>query len=73
MARRGTSRWFSSAVIQAKTSARSKMPRFLVEPLHLRDGKLAAPAAPGLGVMLPPDLEERYPYRPGSVYRILGN
>jgi L-alanine-DL-glutamate epimerase-like enolase superfamily enzyme len=45
----------------------------LVEPLRLRDGKLAAPTAPGLGVMLPQDLEERYPYRPGSVYRILGN
>jgi L-alanine-DL-glutamate epimerase-like enolase superfamily enzyme len=45
----------------------------LVEPLRLQDGKLAAPTAPGLGVMLPPDLEERYPYRPGSVYRIHGN
>jgi L-alanine-DL-glutamate epimerase-like enolase superfamily enzyme len=45
----------------------------LVEPLRLRDGKLAAPTAPGLGVVLPPDLEERYPYRPGSAYRILGN
>ncbi|MCC2629191.1 MAG: enolase superfamily enzyme related to L-alanine-DL-glutamate epimerase, partial [Thermomicrobiales bacterium] len=45
----------------------------LVEPLRLHDGKLAAPTAPGLGVVLAPDLEERYPYRPGSAYRILGN
>jgi L-alanine-DL-glutamate epimerase-like enolase superfamily enzyme len=45
----------------------------LVEPLRLHDGKLAAPTAPGLGVVLPPDLEECYPYRPGSAYRILGN
>lgn len=44
----------------------------LAEPLRLHDGMLAAPTAPGLGVRLPDDLEERYPYRPGSVYRILG-
>jgi L-alanine-DL-glutamate epimerase-like enolase superfamily enzyme len=45
----------------------------LVEPLRLSEGKLHAPSAPGLGVRLPDDLEARYPYRPGSVYRILGN
>lgn len=44
----------------------------LVEPLVLVDGAIQAPKAPGLGVRLPDDLEERYPYRPGSVYRILG-
>lgn len=43
----------------------------LVEPLTIHDGALALPTAPGLGVELPPDLEERYPYRPGSVYRIV--
>jgi L-alanine-DL-glutamate epimerase-like enolase superfamily enzyme len=45
----------------------------LTEPLRLSDGKVRAPTAPGLGVLLPDDLEERYPYRPGTVYRILGN
>jgi L-alanine-DL-glutamate epimerase-like enolase superfamily enzyme len=45
----------------------------LVEPLRLHEGMLTAPTAPGLGVRLPDDLEDRYPYRPGSVYRILGN
>ena len=45
----------------------------MVEPFQILDGKLGAPAAPGLGVHLPNDLIEKYPYRPGSVYRILGN
>jgi L-alanine-DL-glutamate epimerase-like enolase superfamily enzyme len=45
----------------------------LTEPLRIVDGALQAPTAPGLGVTLPDDLEARYPYRPGSVYRILGN
>lgn len=45
---------------------------FLVEPLQLIDGALPAPRAPGLAVTLPPDLEERYPYRPGTYYRVLG-
>jgi L-alanine-DL-glutamate epimerase-like enolase superfamily enzyme len=45
----------------------------LAEPLTLTNGTIAAPTGPGLGVVLPDDLEERYPYRPGSVYRILAN
>jgi L-alanine-DL-glutamate epimerase-like enolase superfamily enzyme len=45
----------------------------LTEPLRLSEGKILAPTAPGLGVTLPADLEERYPYRAGTVYRILGN
>lgn len=44
----------------------------LVEPLSLSDGRLAPPTSPGLGVHLPEELIERYPYRPGSLYRILG-
>jgi L-alanine-DL-glutamate epimerase-like enolase superfamily enzyme len=44
----------------------------MVKPLQIVDGKLLAPVAPGLGVHLPDDLLEKYPYRPGSVYRILG-
>jgi L-alanine-DL-glutamate epimerase-like enolase superfamily enzyme len=45
----------------------------LVEPLRIVDGALAAPTAPGLGVTLPEDAERRYPYRPGSFYRVLGH
>jgi len=45
----------------------------LVEPLRIVDGALAAPTAPGLGVILPEDAERRYPYRPGSFYRVLGH
>lgn len=42
----------------------------LAEPLRMVDGKIQAPTLPGLGVILPEDLEEKYPYRPGSVYRV---
>lgn len=45
----------------------------LIEPLRMVDGKIQAPRAPGLGVYLPEGLEQKYPYRPGTVYRILGN
>jgi L-alanine-DL-glutamate epimerase-like enolase superfamily enzyme len=37
----------------------------LVEPLVLEDGDIPLPSAPGLGVRLPDDLLERFPYRPG--------
>lgn len=37
----------------------------LAEPISLVDGFQALPTAPGLGVKLPDDFEERYPYRPG--------
>lgn len=42
----------------------------LAEPLKLVDGRIQAPTLPGLGVLLPEGLEDRYPYRPGSVYRV---
>jgi hypothetical protein len=45
----------------------------LVEPPRLVGGELQAPTAPGLGVVLPDELEPHYPYRPGAVYRIPGN
>ena len=44
----------------------------LAEPLVIEDGKIRLPDVPGLGVRLPEGFEEEYPYRPGSVYRILG-
>ena len=34
----------------------------------IRDGELAAPDAPGLGVSLPDDVAERFPYVPGDSY-----
>ena len=46
---------------------------FQVEPLRIVDGAIVAPTAPGLGVVLPDDVEVRYPYRPGSFYRVLGH
>jgi L-alanine-DL-glutamate epimerase-like enolase superfamily enzyme len=45
----------------------------MLEPVRLEDGRVPAPTRPGLGVNLPEGLEEKYPYRPGSAYRILGN
>jgi L-alanine-DL-glutamate epimerase-like enolase superfamily enzyme len=39
----------------------------LEEPLTLTDGQLSLPTAPGLGVRLPPDLLERFPWRPGII------
>lgn len=38
---------------------------FLLEPLTLEDGMVRPPTAPGLGVVLPEDLTERWPYQPG--------
>lgn len=37
----------------------------LAEPLVLEEGDIRAPTAPGLGVRLPDDLAERFPYQPG--------
>jgi L-alanine-DL-glutamate epimerase-like enolase superfamily enzyme len=42
----------------------------MVEPLSFKNGKIQAPTAPGLGVYMPEGLEEKYPYVPGSVYRV---
>ncbi|MNI15192.1 D-galactonate dehydratase [compost metagenome] len=41
-----------------------------VEPLIMTSGSIQAPTAPGLGVHWPDGLEEKYPYLPGSVYRV---
>ncbi|OCT12562.1 hypothetical protein A8709_32620 [Paenibacillus pectinilyticus] len=42
----------------------------MIEPLKFENGCIQAPTLPGLGVHLPEDLEEKYPYIPGSVYRV---
>lgn len=44
----------------------------LKEPLQLEDGQIRAPMLPGLGVDLPDQVREKYLYRAGSYYRILG-
>ena len=37
------------------------------------EATITMPDAPGLGVTLPEDAERRFPYRPGSFYRVLGH
>ena len=44
----------------------------LVETPKIVGGRIKAPTAPGLGVLLPDDLETRYPYKPGTHYKVLG-
>lgn len=43
----------------------------MVEPLRVIDGHVLPPTAPGLGVVLTPELEARYPYRPGHHYHMI--
>ena len=38
----------------------------------ITDGCISAPTAPGLGVSVPDHIEDQFPYRPGSHYRVLG-
>lgn len=38
----------------------------LVEPLIIRAGHVQAPSAPGLGIVLTPEVREKYPFVPGS-------
>jgi L-alanine-DL-glutamate epimerase-like enolase superfamily enzyme len=40
-----------------------------LEPLEVRDGRIAAPTRPGLGVQLTPEIEAAYPYRPKHHYQ----
>jgi L-alanine-DL-glutamate epimerase-like enolase superfamily enzyme len=41
----------------------------LAEPFRIVDGELVAPTAPGLGIHLTPEVEQRYPFRADAVYR----
>lgn len=43
--------------------------RLLAQPLTIRDGGVARPTTPGLGVDLPQDLIDEYPYQPGCHYQ----
>jgi L-alanine-DL-glutamate epimerase-like enolase superfamily enzyme len=44
----------------------SLVPELALSALH--DGAVAAPDGPGLGVSVPDDLAERFPYAPGETY-----
>jgi L-alanine-DL-glutamate epimerase-like enolase superfamily enzyme len=54
--------------MEIPTNPNPLVDELMVAPLELRDGVLAPPAAPGLGVELTPEIEARYPYRPGCHY-----
>lgn len=43
----------------------------MVEPWDIEDGRLTLPDVPGLGVYLPSDIEEKYPFREEAVYTCL--
>jgi L-alanine-DL-glutamate epimerase-like enolase superfamily enzyme len=43
----------------------------LVEPFRVHGGRLVRPDAPGLGVVLDPGTERRFPFRSDAVYRCL--
>jgi len=40
----------------------------LVDPLAIENGKLKVPLAPGLGVLLTPEIEAKYAFREEAVY-----
>jgi L-alanine-DL-glutamate epimerase-like enolase superfamily enzyme len=50
--------------VLAPDNVRSEL---LTVPVTLADGFIERPSAPGLGITLPPDFDERYPYQPGVV------
>ncbi len=41
----------------------------MVEPLQVVEGRVLPPTAPGLGLLLTPELEAAYPYRSDHRYR----
>ena len=41
----------------------------LIEPWKLKDGSLALPQSPGLGVQLTPEMEGEFAFREGTHYR----
>ena len=61
------------AILELSNVPNTLMDELMLEPVKMEGGNVLAPTRPGLGVHLPEGLEEKYPYRPGSAYRILGN
>jgi L-alanine-DL-glutamate epimerase-like enolase superfamily enzyme len=55
--------------LEYPTQANPLIRGLMAQDLAVEDGRVGAPRRPGLGVELAPDLEERYPYRPGNRYR----
>ncbi|GAA3651295.1 galactonate dehydratase [Nonomuraea antimicrobica] len=68
---------YHAALARGGVLAEWPLPRYplrtdlLIEPFRIKDGELAAPTTPGLGVRLTDDIERRYPFRPDAVYRCL--
>lgn len=60
----------SCFVLEFPTTPNPLVSELLVEPFRVEDGALRAPTAPGLGVCLPDDVEDRFPFLPGSRYQI---
>jgi len=58
------------SILEMPTVPNPLRDELLVEPWQLRNGKLPLPTAPGLGVVIKEDLEERYPFRPDAVYLV---
>lgn len=58
-------------LLEMPTVSNALRAEVLAEPLQVKNQRLQAPRLPGLGVTLPDDFEERFPYRSGSYYRIL--
>jgi D-galactarolactone cycloisomerase len=54
--------------MEVPTNPNPLVDELMAAALDLRDGILAPPSAPGLGVELTPEIEARYPYRPGCHY-----
>lgn len=55
-------------LVEFPTIANPLRTSLLVEPLHVEDGKLMPPTAPGLGVRLTEEILNRYPFREGSAF-----
>lgn len=59
----------SCFVLEFPTTPNPLVSELLVEPFRVEDGRLSAPTTPGLGVHLPDDAEDRFPFLPDSGYR----
>lgn len=59
----------NAAWLEFPTQPNSFVNELLAERLIVKDGRVSPPSHPGLGVLLPDDFAERYPYRPGLHYQ----
>jgi L-alanine-DL-glutamate epimerase-like enolase superfamily enzyme len=56
----------SALVVEYSQANNPIRDRMLVEPLRMEDGHLVLPESPGLGVRLPPEMMEDFPYDPSA-------